>query len=129
MVALTTGGYYISYLMATALLLYRRLDGSIKVRNTDDPLEEPVNNVGRRLVWGPWRIPGVIGIAVNAFSVMYLTVALFWSFWPSVLPVTAANMNYNVLLIGAVVLIAVVYYLVRGKKEYTGPVVEVNYTT
>jgi len=125
-VALTTGGYYISYLMATALLLYRRLDGSIKVRNTDDPLEEPVNNVGRRLVWGPWRIPGVIGIAVNAFSVMYLTVALFWSFWPSVLPVTAANMNYNVLLIGAVVLIAVVYYLVRGKKEYTGPVVEVN---
>ena len=126
-VALVTSGYYSSYLMATGLLLYRRLKGDIKVRSPDDSPQEPVNNVGRRLVWGPWRIPGVLGIAVNAFSCIYLTVALFWSFWPSYLPVSAENMNYNVLLIGATLLTAIVYYLVRGRREYTGPVVEVNY--
>ncbi|KIN05299.1 hypothetical protein OIDMADRAFT_39600 [Oidiodendron maius Zn] len=128
-VALVTSGYYTSYLMATALLLYRRLTGSINVRGPNDSPEEPVNNVGRRLVWGPWRIPGALGVVINAFSCIYLIVALFWSFWPSELPVTAENMNYNVLLIGTVVLVAVVYYLIRGRKEYTGPVVEINYSS
>ena len=128
-VALVTSGYYTSYLMATSLLLYRRLTGSIHVRGHNDSPQEPVNNVGRRLVWGPWRIPGALGIVVNAFSCIYLIVALFWSFWPSELPVTAENMNYNVLLIGTVVLVAVLYYLIRGRKEYTGPVVEINYSS
>ena len=99
------------------------------MRGPNDSPQEPVNNVGRRLVWGPWRIPGALGVVVNAFSCIYLIVALFWSFWPSELPVTAENMNYNVLLIGTVVLVAVVYYLIRGRKEYTGPVVEINYSS
>jgi hypothetical protein len=39
----------------------------------------------------------------------------------------AENMNYNILLIGATLLMAVVYYLVRGRRDYTGPIVEVSY--
>lgn len=113
--------------MATGLLLYRRLKGSIQQPNSEDSPEEPVNNVGRRLVWGSWRLPGIFGIAVNAFSCIYLTIALFWSFWPSYLPVTAENMNYNSLIFGAIVITAIVYYIVRGKREYTGPVVEINF--
>lgn len=123
-VALVTSGYYSSYLMASGLLLYRRCTGAIQLPGADDPPLELVNNVGRKLVWGPWRIPGVFGILVNAFSVFYLTFALFWSFWPSYYPVTAENMNYNVLIIGTVFLVAVVYYLVWGKREYSGPIVE-----
>jgi choline transport protein len=125
-VALVTSGYYSSYLMATGLLLYRRCTGAIQVPGDDEPRNELINNVGRRLVWGPWRIPGVLGIAINAFSCIYLTVALFWSFWPSFNPVTAENMNYNVLIIGGVIIGAVVYYVVRGRHEYTGPVVETD---
>ncbi|KUL81939.1 hypothetical protein ZTR_10359 [Talaromyces verruculosus] len=123
-VALVTSGYYSSYLMASGLLLYRRLTGAIVLPDMGDPPYEPVNNVGRRLVWGPWRIPGILGILINAFSVIYLTIALFWSFWPSFYPVTAENMNYNVLIIGATLLLSVMYYIFHAKKEYTGPIVE-----
>ena len=75
-------------------------------------------------MWGPWHIPGIWGIAVNTFAILYLVVALFWSFWPSTLPVTAANMNYNILIFGGVVLLAAVYYFVIARHTYTGPVVE-----
>ncbi|EED14428.1 amino acid transporter, putative [Talaromyces stipitatus ATCC 10500] len=123
-VALVTSGYYSSYLMASGLLLYRRLTGAIVLPDVDDSPYEPVNNVGRRLVWGPWRIPGILGILINAFSVIYLTVALFWSFWPSFYPVTAESMNYNILIIGATLLLSIVYYIFHARKEYTGPIVE-----
>ncbi|PCG88272.1 Amino acid/polyamine transporter I [Penicillium occitanis (nom. inval.)] len=123
-VALVTSGYYSSYLMASGLLLYRRLTGAIVLPDMGDSPYEPVNNVGRRLVWGPWRIPGILGILINAVSVIYLTIALFWSFWPSFYPVTAENMNYNVLIIGATLLLSIIYYIFHAKKEYTGPIVE-----
>jgi choline transport protein len=123
-VSLVTSGYYSSYLMASGLLLYRRLTGAIAVPGVDDSPYEPVNNVGRRLVWGPWRIPGIWGILINLISVIYLIVALFWSFWPSYYPVTAENMNYNILIIGATLLLSIVYYVVHARKEYTGPIVE-----
>jgi choline transport protein len=103
------------------------LKGDINIPNSDNSPQDPVNNVGRRLVWGPWHIPGILGIGVNAFSCIYLTIALFWSFWLSYVPVMAENMNYNILLIGATLLMAVVYYLVRGRRDYTGPIVEVSY--
>ncbi|KAE8552117.1 hypothetical protein TMatcc_002128 [Talaromyces marneffei ATCC 18224] len=123
-VALVTSGYYSSYLMASGLLLYRRLTGAIVMPGMEDSPYEPVNNVGRRLVWGPWRIPGILGVLVNAFSVIYLTVALFWSFWPSYYPVTAENMNYNILIIGATLLLSIAYYIFHARKEYTGPIIE-----
>lgn len=123
-VALVTSGYYSSYLMASGLLLYRRLTGAIAAPGVEDSPYEPVNNVGRRLVWGPWRIPGLLGILINAFSVIYLTVAVFWSFWPSYYPVTAENMNYNILIIGTTLLLSIVYYIIHARKEYTGPIVE-----
>ena len=33
-------------------------------------------------------------------------------------------MNYSSLILGAVVLFSIVYYYVRGRREYKGPVVE-----
>ena len=70
--------------------------------------------------WGPWHIPGSWGIANNAFACTYLTVIVFFSFWPTERPVTAENMNY------AVVIVSLVYYLVWAKRVYTGPVIEVG---
>lgn len=54
-----------------------------------------------------------------------MTVVVFFSFWPTQRPVTAANMNYAVLITGAIVIISLVYYLVWARRVYTGPVVEV----
>ena len=87
--------------------------------------ESAVNNVGKKLVWGPWHIVGLPGIMINVLALAFLAVALFWSFWPPESLVTAANMNYNILVFGGVMLIAIVYYLAWGRQRYTGPVIEV----
>lgn len=76
--------------------------------------------------WGPWRIPGVLGILNNAFACVYLLVLWFWAFWPPATPVTPETMNFSILTFGAMALFATVWYLIRGSKEYDGPIVEVE---
>ena len=121
----TTSGYYWSYLIAISLLLWRRCTGSIHPPETVPPSDQLINTVGKQLVWGPWRIPGIWGIAVNLTAILYLIVALFWSYWPASKEVTGADMNYNILIFGACVLFATGYYLLVAKGLYTGPVVEI----
>lgn len=71
-------------------------------------------NLGPR--WGP---------AVNVAAMMWLILAMVFSTFPTVMPVTPGNMNYCVVVTMAwVVLGAVYYYLFRGKGRFTGPVVE-----
>lgn len=77
-------------------------------------------------MWGPWRIPGVLGTAVNAFAVAFATLAMFFIFWPPEQPVTAENMNYACLIWGVVVIVAVLYYVLRARKFYQGPVGSMN---
>ena len=79
-----------------------------------------------KLRWGPWHIPRYWGIVNNTFACCYLTVVVFFSFWPTVRPVTAENMNYAVLVTGAIVIFSLTYYLVWARRVYTGPVVEVS---
>jgi hypothetical protein len=78
-----------------------------------------------RAYWGPWKIPGVLGIANNAFACIYLLFVFFFSFWPTYKEVTPATMNWSILVTGAVALLSTVYYLVWAKKTYHGPVVEI----
>ena len=76
------------------------------------------------LVWGPFKVPGVLGIAVNITACVYSIIILFFSFWPPVTPTTAATTNYSVLMTGVVLLFSVIYYLLHARKIYTGPVLE-----
>ena len=69
-------------------------------------------------------MPGVLGPAVNLFAIFYLLVVLFFIFWPSELPVNAGNMNYTILVTGAVLLFSVLWYLAWGRREYKGPVID-----
>lgn len=71
-------------------------------------------------------MPGIFGIAVNAFSVVFGIIIFFFSFWPVATPVTAPHMNFSVLMTGSVVLFAIVYYVLVAKKTYKGPIVEVT---
>ncbi|CAG8980474.1 hypothetical protein HYALB_00013595 [Hymenoscyphus albidus] len=124
-VSLTVVGLFTSYLLAASLLLYRRCTGAIRL-SSDSPMDM-VNTVNAPLVWGPWRLRGVFGIANNAFACIYLTIVLFFSFWPSATPVVAATMNYSSLMGGAVVLFAIAYYILHARKVYIGPVLETRY--
>ncbi|KAE8856390.1 hypothetical protein PTNB73_09655 [Pyrenophora teres f. teres] len=47
-------------------------------------------------------------------------------FWPSFAEVTPANMNWAILVTGAIALLSAVYYAAWARKTYHGPVVEVD---
>lgn len=65
---------------------------------------------------------GKAGIWVNGISVVYLCIAFLFAFFPSVPSPTAAFMNWNILIYGVVVIFSLVYFFVKGKKQYIGPV-------
>ncbi|OTA58857.1 choline transport protein [Hypoxylon sp. EC38] len=120
-ISISTAGLFGSYLVAAALLLYRRVTGGIRVANDDDVL---TNTVGSSLTWGPWRLHGALGIANNIFSCIYLIFVFFFSFWPPALEVTPQTMNYAVLVFGTVILFSMLYYAVWARKVYNGPIIE-----
>ncbi|KAJ8128327.1 hypothetical protein O1611_g5307 [Lasiodiplodia mahajangana] len=147
-ISMSVSGLYASYLLPCSFLLWRRVTGQIKPHRTreDSGTEMPVRpseglNMPHQTVsddnsdsaivfeeqvleWGPWRIPGVLGILNNAFACVFCVWVLFWDFWPPSTPVDAENMNYSVLVTGAVIIFAVARYFLGGKVEYRGPLVD-----
>ena len=127
-ISVAIAGLFASYLLTSSLLLYRRCTGAIVSSNTSDHVVVPerTNEATIKAIWGPWRIPGVLGIANNAFACVYLTYVLFFSFWPSFADVTPLNMNWSILVTGVITLVSAVYYLVWARKTYHGPIVDID---
>ncbi|OTA87743.1 hypothetical protein M434DRAFT_375283 [Hypoxylon sp. CO27-5] len=147
-ISMSVSGLYASYLIPCSFLLWRRITGQIKPhrpqeyngaeifigqdRDPNGPQPPTLQNNGdsdivleeQGLEWGPWRIPGVLGILNNSFACLFCVWVLFWDFWPPGTPVTAENMNYSVLVIGAVIMFAVARYFLGGKMGYRGPLVD-----
>ena len=122
LVSLTVAGLNSSYLIASGLLLYRRCTGGILPRDLNPVVKDSDDS---QLIFGPWYIPGVYGIAVNAFACIYTTILIFFSMWPSKLPVTAEEMNYTALVEVVVIVVSMGYYYFWGRRIYTGPVIEI----
>ncbi|KAI9881205.1 MAG: hypothetical protein M1830_007183 [Pleopsidium flavum] len=125
-ISLTINGLYASYFICCSLLLWRRCTGAIKSPSDQSPPSFPNSTGTVQLTWGPWRVPGALGIGINAFGCVYLVIILFFSFWPPATPATASTMNWSVLMTGFVLGFSVVYYFVWGRRVYTGPVVEIE---
>ena len=121
--SMTISGLYLSYFACCTLLLWRRCTSAIG-RSSTYPSTITVNVPGAVLVWGPWRIRGALGIVVNAAACVYLLVVIFFSFWPPSMTIELAEMNYSVIMVGAVMLFAVLWYFLHAKKRYKGPVLE-----
>lgn len=62
------------------LLLYRRCTDGIN--NAQSSESQVVNTVGAKLVLGPFDVLGIWGIMINTFAMMYMTIAVVFSFWP-----------------------------------------------
>jgi amino acid transporter len=121
--SLSISALYISYLLALVFLLHRRMTGAIRLPSIEHGNEKVLPG---NLIWGPWRIDGILGTANNVFACLYLILVLFFSFWPPATPVESPDqMNYSVLVTGAVAIFSVVYYYVWAKRDYDGPIVEV----
>lgn len=170
-ISLTITGFYCSYFLPAAFLLWHRIKGHIDpykkdtpgvpigedsivvtegeaapdpysekkapLSSDDSPTEQPTlpnfQTPGDRrpsliaqapLQWGPFHLPGILGIINNAYACTYMIFVIFWSVWPPVTPVDAETMNYSVVVTGGVVIFSIVWYWIRGRKEYHGPTID-----
>jgi choline transport protein len=128
-ISMVLQGFYLSYLLAIGLLLWRRLRGDLD--NPDSSMTifqsgQVDEAYDRSLTWGPWRLKGALGVANNVVAICYLTLIIFFSCWPSMNHTTFDQMNYAVIVTGAVLIVSMAYYLLFAKKSYTGPIVEVD---
>ncbi|KAE8151916.1 hypothetical protein BDV25DRAFT_138396 [Aspergillus avenaceus] len=85
-----------------------------------------------RKVFHPETLPparwglGKYGLIVNIIGWFYVLFVLFWSFWPQETPTSVVTFNWSVVISGAVFVISLVMYFVKGRYEYEGPVVDVQ---
>ncbi|ERF75937.1 hypothetical protein EPUS_01303 [Endocarpon pusillum Z07020] len=104
--SLTTLALYISYLVPISLILLRKLEG-------------------RHPAYGPFRL-GRWGIPINIFALLYGIFIVIWLPFPPVLPVTALNMNYAGPVMIAVIIIALLDWVISGHKRFSVPVMKEN---
>lgn len=91
-----------SYLVTIGCLIWRRLYGA--------PLPP------RR-----WSL-GKFGLPINIAAVLFVVPLWFFTFWPLATPVMAMTMNWSSVIFVGVLMIAMVYYVVKARHVYTGPV-------
>ncbi|KAL8831384.1 MAG: hypothetical protein Q9170_005319 [Blastenia crenularia] len=120
-ISLSVSSLYASYIITESFLLYRRCTGGIRSRNHLEDTSEP-----GVLIWGPFHLPGILGIAVNFFAVCFGIIIFVFSFFPVSYHPGVAGMNYSVLMTAAVVIFSVVYYVFWARKEFKGPIVEIE---
>ena len=128
-ISLVLEGFYLSYLLAIGLLLWRRLRGDLDNPNSSLTIfneAQVAEAYDRSLTWGPWRLKGALGVANNVVAICYLTLIIFFSFWPSQMSPDLVHMNWAGVVTGGVAMFSVAYYLMFAKKSYTGPIIEVD---
>jgi choline transport protein len=94
-----------SYSISISCVLHRRLTGTLP-----------------RARWSLGRF----GVPVNVFGIAYALFAFFWCFWPNATPVDVTTFNWVVVIFVGVVVLCVVTYIVKGRKVYVGPVMQVE---
>lgn len=104
--SLSETGLLSSYIIAIGCILWRRASG------------EPFPT--SRFSLGKWGYP------VNAIAVSFLTIVWVFMFFPSAPNPTAETMNWSVVVFGAVVIFFIIWYFVRAKHVYVGPVAHVD---
>jgi choline transport protein len=104
-VSLTIAGLFSSYFIPIALIASKRL-------------------TSKDIRWGPWRLGPKLGFVINLFSMCFLAISIVFSFFPPGIPVTLVSMNWSILVFGGTVVLGILFYIVRGHKNYNGPIVE-----
>lgn len=107
-VSLSVAGSLGCYIVVVGLVLWRRV-------------ARP-----HTLHWGPWHLGRWGGAVVNCVALVYVSVAVLFSFFPTSVPVVPSTMNWSCLMYGATVIFAVLFYVFDGRKRYRGPIVEIQ---
>ncbi|KAK0343013.1 polyamine transporter tpo5 [Friedmanniomyces endolithicus] len=72
---------------------------------------------------GPWHL-GKFSPFINAWACIWTLFVSIIFVMPTALPVTADTMNYAVVYLGAILFFSMLYWVVRGRKFYSGPLIE-----
>lgn len=72
---------------------------------------------------GHFKLPKTVGLSLNILSCCWLVLAMVFSTFPGVIPVTPQNMNYSSVVMVGWMVIGYVYYAGWGRKQFTVPVV------
>jgi amino acid transporter len=102
LISLPTIALYISYFIPIFFLVIRKLQN-------------------RHPVYGPFKL-GRWGLPLNLFALVYIVYILTFLPFPTMLPVTAVNMNYAGPLVGAIILIALGDWFISGRKRFEVPI-------
>lgn len=100
--SLGTGALLSSYIVSVSCVTLKRLRG--------EPLLPSQFSLGRS------------GLPINIISVLFLILVFVMTFFPQTPHPEAVAMNWNILVFGAIVIFSVVYFLIRGRYRYAGPV-------
>jgi amino acid permease (GABA permease) len=81
-----------------------------------------------KLIWGkfkpgPWHM-GKFSAFVNAWACIWTVFVSIIFLMPTIRPVTPDNMNYAIVFLSFILFCAGVFWYIRGKKYYTGPIIE-----
>ena len=101
LISLPTIALYISYFIPIFFVVIRKLQG-------------------RHPKYGPFKL-GRWGLPINMFAMAYILYMLTFVGFPTVLPVTAANMNYAGPLVVALMLLAIGDWFITGRKRFEVP--------
>jgi len=101
-VSLSVLGLLSTYMISIGCVLLKRIKG--------EPLPHARWSLGRAGIW------------VNGFAFFYSAFIIVFSCFPSYLPVTAGTANWAPAVWVTVAVIAVIVYMVHGKRHYTAPV-------
>ncbi|KAJ5358792.1 uncharacterized protein N7496_011205 [Penicillium cataractarum] len=173
-ISLTVTGFYSTYFLPSAFLLYHRIKGNVlphgtmmdglpdaaasttanatekaatparpkspvdKEFSSPGPSQSPERDMPEKkgtqpteydiaqapLIWGPWKVPGILGTINNAYACVYMLFVIFWSVWPPETPVDYTTMNYSIVVTAGVLILSGIWYFVRARKEYSGPLID-----
>ncbi|KAF5708516.1 amino acid transporter [Fusarium mundagurra] len=101
-------GMYVSYAFPIVAMLFARK--SIQTSNG----------------FGPFKLGGIAGPAANVISLIWITVVVIFSTFPSAMPVTPQNMNYSIVVLSGWLFSGIAYYVFRGKYKFEVPVVDLD---
>jgi hypothetical protein len=72
---------------------------------------------------GPWHM-GKLSTIVNIWAIIWTAFVSVIFLFPTIRPVTGDNMNYAIVFLIAILIAAMLYWIVSGRKFYTGPITE-----
>lgn len=65
---------------------------------------------------------GKAGFAINVFSVLFLSVTFVFCLFPPVVRPDVEEMNWSVVMYVGVMSVSMIYYYLKGRRVYKGPV-------